>query len=155
MSLNKFNGNNLFHLIIKNIPEKFSDSQLKEILKKNFESDVLSVKILKLAHKYSLNNNKVCLIALKDINLRQKFYEFFEQFDLIDPKGIKHKLIINDCINQAEMKISSDDDIIENTIEGSKIFLKKFLIFKNLKNFSKKTKLLILKQLKINVYLLV
>lgn len=110
-------------LVIKNIPEKFPDDQLTELIKKNFENRIKDINILKLDHKYS-KNNKLCFLTTDNLDTRRDAIQFFNGFELIDPKGFKQKLTIIDCLNQNKQK--NQKDKIENTIEQRKILNLKF-----------------------------
>lgn len=104
-------------LVIKNIPENFSDDQIIELIKKNFENKSRDITIIKLEHKYS-KNNKLCYLTTDNLDSRQEIIQFFNGFELIDPKGLKQRLSIIDCLYQN--KIKNQKDKIENTIEQSK-----------------------------------
>ena len=129
-------------LVIKNIPHSLSDNQIKDILKKNFEDRIKDdILICKLEKKYSLKKrNKICFITVDNLKTRNEVYEFFSTFELIDPKGIKQKLTVNDCLYQS--KIKAENDPIENTIDSCEHFLKfkeyfskeKLVEFKNEEN---------------------
>ena len=129
-------------LVIKNIPHSLSDNQIKDILKKNFENRIKDdILICKLEKKYSLKKrNKICFITVDNLKTRNEVYEFFSTFELIDPKGIKQKLTVNDCLYQS--KIKAENDPIENTIDSCEHFLKfkeyfskeKLVEFKNEEN---------------------
>ena len=126
-------------LVIKNIPHNLSDTKLIEIIKKNFEDHVKNdILICKLEKKYSMKGrNKLCYITVDNLETRNKVYEFFSTFELIDPRGIKQKLTVNDAIYQSKTK--PIDDPICNTIDSCEHFLKfkeyfsneKFVDFKN------------------------
>jgi hypothetical protein len=108
-------------MIIKNIPGFINDSQIYEILNKNLENHIFDVNI-----SYSSNQNdtksksKICLFTVKTLESRLKVYEFFYDFEVIDPKGFKQKFNVVDCLYQ---KLSSskgkNTDPIENTIKDS------------------------------------
>ena len=129
-------------LVIKNIPHSLSDNQIKDILKKNFEDRIKDdILICKLEKKYSLKKrNKICFITVDNLKTRNDIFEFFSTFELIDPKGIKQKLTVNDCLYQS--KIKAENDPIENTIDSCEHFLKfkeyfskeKLVEFKNEEN---------------------
>ncbi len=115
------NSNNVIpqissRLVIKNIPENFSDDQLTELIKKNFENRTKDINILKLEHKYS-KNNKLCYLTTDNLDTRREVIQFFNGFELIDPKGFKQKLTIIDCLYQNKAK--NQKDKIENTIDQS------------------------------------
>ena len=126
-------------LVIKNIPDNLSDTKLIEIIKKNFEEHVKNdILICKLEKKYSMKGrNKICFITVDNLETRNKVYEFFSTFELVDPRGIKQKLAVNDAIYQSRTK--PIDDPICNTIDSCEHFLKfkeyfsneKFVDFKN------------------------
>ena len=126
-------------LVIKNIPDNLSDTKLIEIIKKNFEDHVKKdILICKLEKKYSMKGrNKICYITVDNLETRNKVYEFFSTFELVDPRGIKQKLSVNDAIYQSRTK--SIDDPICNTIDSCEHFLKfkeyfsneRFVDFKN------------------------
>jgi RNA recognition motif-containing protein len=105
-------------LVIKNIPENFSDDQLIELIKKNFEIRIKNITIIKLEHKYS-KNNKLCYLTTDNLDTRREIIQFFNGFELIDPKGFKQKLSIVDCLYQNILKTQKDK--ILNTIDQSKI----------------------------------
>ena len=111
-------------LVIKNIPESLSDNKLIEILKKNFEGHIKNdILICKLVKKYSMKKrNKICYITVDNLETRNKVYEFFSSFELVDPRGFKQKLTINDAIYQFRQK--GIDDPLNNTIDSCEHFLK-------------------------------
>lgn len=111
-------------LVIKNIPESLSDEQIFDIFKKNFADHIKNnTLIVKLEKKYSLKKrNKICFCTVDNLETRQKVYDFFSTFELVDPKGIKQKLTVNDCLLQN--KINGTKDEIENSIETCEHFLK-------------------------------
>ena len=78
-------------LVIKNIPESLSDNKLIEILKKNFEGHIKNdILICKLVKKYSMKKrNKMCYITIDNLETRNKVYDFFSSFELVDPRGFK------------------------------------------------------------------
>ena len=129
-------------LVIKNIPHSLSDNQIKDILKKNFEEHIKDdILICKLEKKYSLKKrNKICFITVDNLKTRNDIFEFFSTFELIDPKGIKQKLAVNDCLYQS--KVKPENDPIGNTIDSCEHFLKfkeyyskeKLIEFKNEEN---------------------
>ena len=126
-------------LVIKNIPDNLSDTKLIEIIKKNFEEHVKNdILICKLEKKYSMKGrNKICFITVDNLKTRNDIFEFFSTFELVDPRGIKQKLTVNDAIYQSRTK--PIDDPICNTIDSCEHFLKfkeyfsneKFVDFKN------------------------
>jgi hypothetical protein len=109
-------------LVIKNIPEKFVNDQFAELINKNFENKVKDIEIVKLEHKYS-KNNKICFVTTDSLDGRKEFMQFFNGFELIDPKGYKQKLTVNDCLHQTKSKAAKD--VIENTIDESNINITK------------------------------
>ena len=129
-------------LVIKNIPESLSDTKIIEILKKNFEEQIKNdILIYKQEKKYSMKKrNKICYITVNNLEIRNKVYEFFSTFELVDPRGIKQKLTVNDAIYQSRQK--GIDDPINNTIDTCEHFLKfkeyfskeKLVDFKNEEN---------------------
>ena len=96
--------------------------------------------------KYSLKKrNKICFLTVDNFETRQNIIDFLDTFELVDPKGIKQKLTVNDCLLQN--KIKGNEDQIENTIEDCEHFIKfkeyfekdKLVDFKNEeKNFCEK-----------------
>ncbi len=113
-----------FRLVIKNIPENFSDSQLTEIFNKNFETDdgvlhVSDITFNKLEHRYTAKNNKLCFITVDNFDMRKRLISFFSGFDIVDPKGFKQKLTVVDCLYHTKGK--STKDTIENTLSECKI----------------------------------
>ena len=117
--LDERNNIGSFKLVIKNIPENFSDNQLQELLIKNFENKVKDINIIKTVHKYS-KNNKICFITIESFDTRKQILDFFSSFELVDPKGLKTKLLILDCLYQT--KIKENKDINENTINESILY---------------------------------
>ena len=107
-----------FKLVIKNIPENFSDNQLQELLNKNFENKIRDIHIIKTVHKYT-KNNKIFFITIESFDTRKQILDFFSTFELVDPKGLKTKLAILDCLYQTKLK--ENNDINDNTINDSKI----------------------------------
>lgn len=127
-----------FRLIIKNIPSNLSNENFLEILQKNFSDEIeKETLIVKLDKRYSMKKrSKVCFITVKNLMTRQKVYDFFSTFELIDPKGIKQKLTVNDCIVQGnfEAKNLAKSDPVINTID-------EFEHFKKFKEYFEKEKL--------------
>ena len=111
-------------LAIKNIPESLSDDQILDIFNKTFENHIKDKTIIvKLEKKYSMKRrNKICFCTVDNLETRQKVYDFFATFELIDPKGIKQKLTVADCLLQNRINGIKDD--IENSIETCEHFLK-------------------------------
>ena len=111
-------------LVIKNIPNSLSDNKIKDILKKNFEEHIKDdILIVKLEKKYSMKKrNKICFMTVDNLKTRNEVFDFFSTFELVDPKGIKQKLIVNDCLYQSKPK--SEIDPIENSINDNEHFLK-------------------------------
>ena len=66
--------------------------------------------------------NKICYITVDNLETRNKVYEFFSSFELVDPRGFKQKLTINDAIYQFRQK--GIDDPLNNTIDSCEHFLK-------------------------------
>lgn len=112
-------------LVIKNIPSSLSDEKILEIFKKNFEENEIqnNTIIIKLEKKYSLKKrNKICMITVENFNVRQKVIDFINTFELIDPKGIKQKLTVNDCLLQRKYK--DEKDPVEGSLENMEHFQK-------------------------------
>ena len=141
----------IFHipsrLVIKNIPNNLNDEQIINIFKKNFGEHIIDkILVFKLLKKYSLKKrNKICFLTVDNFETRQNIIDFLDTFELVDPKGIKQKLTVNDCLLQN--KIKGNEDQIENTIENCEHFIKfkeyfekdKLVDFKNEeKNFCEK-----------------
>lgn len=124
-------------LIIKNIPSNLSDAQIEDIFKKNFANEIEGeCLIVKLDKKYTLKRrSKVCFVTAKTFQIRDKIYEFFSTFELIDPNGIKQKLSVNDCIVQENLYVNNSKDPIENSIEN-------FDHFKKFQEYFEKEKLI-------------
>ena len=129
MSENKPELNSLLkipcRLVIKNIPVSLSDDNIKEIFKKNFNEKEIKndMIVIKLEKQYSLKDrNKICLITVDNFETRQKVIDFIGKFELIDPKGIKQKLTINDCLLQKQYK--EEEDSVMGTIENIEHFQK-------------------------------
>ena len=134
-------------LVIKNIPNNLNDEQIINIFKKNFGEHIIDkILVFKLLKKYSLKKrNKICFLTVDNFETRQNIIDFLDTFELVDPKGIKQKLTVNDCLLQN--KIKGNEDKIENTIENCEHFIKfkeyfekdKLVDFKNEeKNFCEK-----------------
>jgi hypothetical protein len=141
----------IFHipsrLVIKNIPNNLNDEQIINIFKKNFGEHIIDkILVFKLLKKYSLKKrNKICFLTVDNFETRQNIIDFLDTFELVDPKGIKQKLTVNDCLLQN--KIKGNEDQNENTIEDCEHFIKfkeyfekdKLVDFKNEeKNFCEK-----------------
>ena len=111
-------------LVIKNIPENLSSAHLYDIFEKNFAENIKDKSlVIKLEKKYSLKKrNKIFFVTANNLQTRDKIYEFFSTFELIDPKGIKQKLVVNDCLMQS--KIKGKEDIHHNTLENCEHFQK-------------------------------
>lgn len=107
-----------FRLVIKNIPKTLPDSHVKDILSKNFGSNIFDVVISKSLHKSK--NNKICYVSVDSIERRKEIINFFSTFELVDPKGFKQKLNVVDCLYQEDY--TNKLDPIENTIDQSKLY---------------------------------
>lgn len=79
-------------LIIRNIPDGFPDDKFVEILRKQFENSVNKINIYKHVHKFKNKLNKICFLIVNSEETKQKVYDFFANFELIDQRGLKHKL---------------------------------------------------------------
>ncbi len=113
--------NDSIRMMIKYIPGFLSDTQILEILNKHFENLLFDVHIsYSSKHADTKNKTKICILTVKSMESRLKIYEFFYDFEVIDPKGFKQKFSVVDCLYQ---KISSSKnkpfDPIENTIKDS------------------------------------
>ncbi len=119
----------VYRLIIKNIPDKISNDNIMEILKKNFEDVIFDISINKLKHKFNnMKNKKICFLSTNSLNIRKKIIDFFYNYEFIDPKGLKFKFTVVDSLYQPPMIKSNDK--AENTIYNSKIcFLFYFKFF--------------------------
>jgi len=108
-------------MIIKNIPGYISDTQLCDILNKNFENQIFDVNICYTSHQTDTKSKrKMCLLTVKSLESRLKIYEFFYDFEVIDNKGFKQKFNVVDCLYQKQEKVrNKGSDIIENTIKDS------------------------------------
>lgn len=114
----------VYRLIIKNIPDKISNDNIMEILKKNFEDVIFDISINKLKHKYNnMKNKKICFLSTNSLNIRKKIIDFFHNYEFIDPKGLKFKFTVVDSLYQPP-KVKSNDKA-ENTIYNRKFFLNK------------------------------
>jgi hypothetical protein len=111
----------VYRLIIKNIPDKISNESIMDILNKNFEDVIFDISINKLKHKYNnMKNKKYCILSTNSLNIRKKIIDFFYNYEFIDPKGLKYKFMVVDCLYQPPMiKIN---DKAENTIYTSNNF---------------------------------
>jgi hypothetical protein len=103
-------------LVIKNIPENFSDENMISLLNKNFGNKVSNVTIFKLVHKYGSKNSKLCYLTSENLEVRKQVIDFFQNYTLINPKGFKIKLVVVDCLFQHKPKPTKDN--IENTINN-------------------------------------
>ncbi len=103
-------------IVLKNIPENFSDEQLKELLNKNFEGKLKDVIINKLEHKYNSKNNKICFVTAENFEIRKKIFAFFSSFEMVDPRGFKQKVNVADCLHQTKAK--NLEEKITNTLEN-------------------------------------
>ena len=104
-------------LFIKNIPNNIQDDKFLDILKKNFENTISSATIYKHQHKFNPKNSKICYFTVNSLEAKTKIYEFFSTFDMIDHRGLKHKLKIVDSIyTKPNMKMQ---DPVNNTITNS------------------------------------
>jgi hypothetical protein len=121
----------IYRLIIKNIPDKISNDNIMDILKKNFEDSVFDVTINKLKHKYNnMKNKKICFLSTHSLNIRKKIIDFFSNYEFVDPKGLKLKFTVIDSLYQP-IYIKNNDKSA-NTIYSSNIitvfFINKELI---------------------------
>jgi hypothetical protein len=107
-------------LVVKNIPENLSDNQINDLFNKNFEGKFKDLNICCSVHKYS-KNSKFCFLTVDSFDVRKKVMDFFSTFEIIDPKGIKIKLIVLDCLYQNRIKENKDNMI--NSIGDSIFFL--------------------------------
>lgn len=126
-------------LVIKNIPSDLDDEEIKQIFLKKFKQDLKEeMMVVKLQKKYNpKKRNKILFMTVENFEVRQKVIEFIASFELVDPKGLKQKMTINDCLLQRKAK--DIEDPIQNTLESCEHFLKfkeflekdKILDFKN------------------------
>ncbi len=119
--MSEINQNITCRLILKNIPENFSNELLLDLLNKNFENKLKEITITKLEHKYHARNNKFCMLTVDNLENRKKVFDFFKTFEMVDPKGFKQKLTVADCLFQNKLK--NTKDTIEATIQNSKLIL--------------------------------
>lgn len=112
--------NDVYRLVLKNIPDKISNDCIIDILKKNFENNIFDISVNKLKHKYNnLKNKKVCLLSTNGLNIRRKIIDFFLNYEFVDPKGLKHKFTVVDSLHQPALIKTNDK--IENTIYTSNL----------------------------------
>lgn len=116
--MSEINSSITCRLVLKNIPENFSNELLLDLLNKNFDNKLKEITITKLEHKYHARNNKLCMLTVDNLENRKKVFDFFKIFEMVDPKGFKQKLTAADCLFQNKFKNSKD--IIEGTIHNSK-----------------------------------
>lgn len=111
--------NDPIRLVIKNIPGFITDKQFFEILQKNLYKIVHEPTLVNASYQPDAKSKaKICLVTVFDPESRLKVYEFFVDFELIDQKGLKHKLTIVDCLNQRFSKQKSED-VLNGTIMNS------------------------------------
>lgn len=110
-------------MILKNIPGNISENQLFEILSKNLENLIYDISIINTTHQAdSRFKTKISLFTVKSLEARLKVYEFFHDFEIIDPRGYKHKMIVIDSLHQKLTSSKSKNfDSIESTINDSNI----------------------------------
>lgn len=104
-------------LYIKNIPDGFPDDKFLEILKKQFETSLTNLTLYKHSHKFKNKLNKICFLKVPSPEVKKKVCEFFSTFELIDQRGIKHKLKVVDSLLPSQSYPSSIDKL-ENTISN-------------------------------------
>ena len=105
-------------LFVRNIPDNFPGEKFLEILKKQIDGSFSNFNIYKFKHRFFLKVNKICFFTVSNQEIRNKIYDFFQNFELIDPKGIKHKLKVEDSIyKRSNNKISQDS--LTNTMKMS------------------------------------
>lgn len=109
-------------VFIKQIPDNFPSDKFIEILKKQFENSVSNVNIYKHQHKYKNRLNKVCFLTVDSMETKQRVFEFFSSFDIIDHRGLKHKLKAVDSM-YCSSHVKKKNDPLNSTIGNSKLFL--------------------------------
>lgn len=127
-------------LVLKNIPENLSDEAIKEILNKNFEGKFKDLRICNLEHKYYSKNNKICFVTIDNLETRQKFISFFRKFDIVDPRGLKQKIIVVDALFQNKSK--DIEDTITSSFENRKIMNYLVIHFQKFKEYFNEAKLI-------------
>ena len=107
-------------IYVKNIPDNIPDEKFLEVLKKTFENSISGINIYKHHHKFKQKINKLCYFYV-NAQTKEKVYEFFSSFDMIDQRGMKHKLKVCDSLyNPPKSKIKPDN--INNTNSESMIY---------------------------------
>ena len=110
----------LSKLFIKNIPDGFADDKLTELLKKQFENLILKIRFYKHEHKFKNKLNKVSYIIIKNSpETKEKLFEFFSTFELVDQRGIKHKLKLVEALVPYEVNSVNVTDKVNNSISNS------------------------------------
>jgi hypothetical protein len=85
-------------LVIKKIPTKLTEYEMKDILNKAIKGEYFNVQYVKPAHKYFLKHNNLCFVSIKTMDARIKLEEFLLNYELINKEGVKHKLELDLCI---------------------------------------------------------
>lgn len=106
-------------LVIKKIPTKFLEKDIKDILNNCIKGDYYNFQYVKPSHKYDFKNNNICFLTVKNLDTRLKLTKFLEEFDIINKKGTKHHLEVGISVIQtpSEVPIIPDNEI-NNTYEG-------------------------------------
>ena len=113
---------NLIKIYVKNIPDNIPDDKFLDVLKKTFENSISGINIYKHQHKFKQKINKLCHFFVPSQEVKEKVYEFFSTFDMIDQRGMKHKLKVCDSIYNP-VRSRARPDPLNNTISESKIGL--------------------------------
>lgn len=103
-------------LVIKKIPNKMTEAEIKEILSLCVKGEYFNFQYVKPSHKYDDKYNNICFLSVKNLEARIKLSEFFETYEIITKKGMKHKLFLDTCvIQQRQEEPNIDDSKINNT----------------------------------------
>jgi len=98
-------------LFIRNIPDGFPEDKFYEILKKQFENSIENMNMYKHIHKFKNKLNKVCYFTVRSEETKQKVFDFFANFELIDQRGLKHKLKVITSLIPFQSSTNFEDKI--------------------------------------------
>lgn len=104
-------------LVIKKIPNKMTEVEIKEILGKCVKGEYFDFQYVKPSHKYDTKSNNLCFLSVKNLEAQVKLSDFLETYEIITKKGLKQKLYLDKCVMQHQRleEPSIDDSKINNT----------------------------------------
>ena len=113
-------------LVIKKIPTKFLEKDIRDILNNCIKGDYYNFQYVKPSHKYDFKNNNICFLTVKNLDTRLKLTKFLDEFEIINKKGTKHHLEVGISVIQTPSEIPVIADIEINNTYDSLLHFQKF-----------------------------